>query len=149
MRFELSPLPAEAASHLVSFGPISRSFTRKQKRSPHQKRALRGFEALVNAPVRYREQMATHAGGFSVTAANSYDLGLGRNSANYVALSPLSFLRRTAAVYPDRLAVIHGSFRTTWRDTYARSRRRARRMEKMPRKTAVKRMRKRKPFSTE
>jgi fatty-acyl-CoA synthase len=58
-----------------------------------------------------------------VTAANSYDLGLGRNSANYVALSPLSFLRRTAAVYPDRLAVIHGSFRTTWCDTYARSRR--------------------------
>jgi len=52
-----------------------------------------------------------------VTAANSYDLGLGRNSANYVALSPLSFLRRTAAVYPDRLSVIHGSFRTTWRDT--------------------------------
>ena len=58
-----------------------------------------------------------------MTAANSYDLGLGRNSANYVALSPLSFLRRTAAVYPDRLSVIHGSFRTTWRDTYARSRR--------------------------
>ena len=58
-----------------------------------------------------------------MTAANSYDLGLDRNSANYVALSPLSFLRRTAAVYPDRLSVIHGSFRTTWRDTYARSRR--------------------------
>ena len=58
-----------------------------------------------------------------MTAANSYDLGLNRNSANYVALSPLSFLRRTAAVYPDRLAVIHGSFRTTWCDTYARSRR--------------------------
>jgi len=58
-----------------------------------------------------------------VTAANSYDLGLGRNSANYVALSPLSFLRRTAAVYPDRLSVIHGSFRTTWRETYVRSRR--------------------------
>jgi fatty-acyl-CoA synthase len=58
-----------------------------------------------------------------VTAANSYDLGLGRNSANYVALSPLSFLRRTAAVYPNRLSVIHGSFTTTWRDTYARSRR--------------------------
>ena len=58
-----------------------------------------------------------------MTAANSYDLGLGRNSANYVALSPLSFLRRTAAVYPDRLSVIHGSFRTTWRETYVRSRR--------------------------
>ena len=58
-----------------------------------------------------------------MTAANSYDLGLGRNSANHVALSPLSFLRRTSAVYPDRFSVIHGSFRTTWRDTYARSRR--------------------------
>jgi fatty-acyl-CoA synthase len=55
--------------------------------------------------------------------ANPYDLGLDRNAANYVPLSPLSFLRRTAAVYPERLAVVHGAHRTTWRETYARCRR--------------------------
>lgn len=58
-----------------------------------------------------------------MTAANPYALGLDRNPANYVPLSPLSFLRRSANVYPDRLAVIHAAHRTTWRETYARCRR--------------------------
>ncbi|HXV07795.1 MAG TPA: AMP-binding protein, partial [Burkholderiales bacterium] len=58
-----------------------------------------------------------------MTAANPYELGLDRNPANYVPLSPLSFLRRAAAVYPERQAVVHGAHRTTWRETYARCRR--------------------------
>jgi len=58
-----------------------------------------------------------------MTAANSYSLGLPKNPANYTPLSPLSFLRRSAYVYPDRLAVVHGDHRTTWRETYARCRR--------------------------
>jgi fatty-acyl-CoA synthase len=58
-----------------------------------------------------------------LTAGNAYDLGLDQNPGNYTPLSPLSFLRRTAAVYPDRLAVVHGDYRATWRDTYARCRR--------------------------
>jgi len=52
-----------------------------------------------------------------------FALGLDKNPANYVPLSPLSFLRRTADVYPERLAVIHGEQRRTWRQTYARCRR--------------------------
>jgi len=56
-------------------------------------------------------------------SANPFALGLDRNQANYVPLSPLSFLRRTAAVYPDRLAVVHGAHRTTWAETYRRCRR--------------------------
>ena len=56
-------------------------------------------------------------------SANPFALGLDRNQANYVPLSPLSFLRRTAAVYPDRPAVIHGDHRTTWAETYRRCRR--------------------------
>jgi fatty-acyl-CoA synthase len=58
-----------------------------------------------------------------VTTANPYDLGLDKNPANFTPLSPLSFLRRTATVYPDRLAVVHGGHRASWRDTYARCRR--------------------------
>ena len=54
---------------------------------------------------------------------NPYNLGLDKNPANYVPLSPLSFLRRAAEVYPDRLAVIHGKHRQTWRETYLRCRR--------------------------
>src|SRR5690349_11965147 len=52
-----------------------------------------------------------------------YEKDLDRNAANYTALTPVSFLAKAAAVYPDRVAVIHGSLRRTWRDTYARARR--------------------------
>ena len=55
--------------------------------------------------------------------ANAYELDLGRNPANYVPLSPLGFLERAAAVYPDRTAVIHGEQRYDWRQAYARARR--------------------------
>ena len=42
---------------------------------------------------------------------------------NDVPLSPLSFLRRTADVYPDRVAVIYGERRYTWRTLTQRVRR--------------------------
>ena len=54
---------------------------------------------------------------------NSFELGLDKNAANYVPLSPLSFLRRAAEVYPDRPAVRHGAECYTWSDTFARCRR--------------------------
>jgi len=54
---------------------------------------------------------------------NPYNLGLDKNPANYVPLSPLSFLRRVAEVYPERAAVIHGHHRHSWRETYRRCRR--------------------------
>ena len=36
---------------------------------------------------------------------------LARNAANFTALTPLSFLSRAVAVYPDKLAVVHGANR--------------------------------------
>ncbi|MBX6367685.1 MAG: acyl-CoA synthetase [Rhodospirillales bacterium] len=55
--------------------------------------------------------------------SNPFEVGLDKNAANFVPLSPLSFLARTAAVYPDRLAVVHGKTRRTWAETYRRCRR--------------------------
>ncbi|KON81430.1 acyl-CoA synthetase [Azoarcus sp. PA01] len=52
-----------------------------------------------------------------------YAQGLAKNAANYVPLSPLSFIERSAQVYPQRTAVIHGARRFTWQETYARCRR--------------------------
>ena len=52
-----------------------------------------------------------------------YELGLERRPANFVALSPLSFLQRSSSVYPDRVAIIYGTRRQTWGQTYARCRR--------------------------
>ncbi len=56
-------------------------------------------------------------------AANPYSSGLDRNAANFVPLSPLSFLARSAAVFPARLAVVHGARRYSWAETYRRCRR--------------------------
>jgi fatty-acyl-CoA synthase len=45
---------------------------------------------------------------------------LAKNAANFAALTPLVFLRRAAAIYPDKLAVIHGAARFTYRELYSR-----------------------------
>ena len=52
-----------------------------------------------------------------------FEQGLEKNPANFTPLTPLSFLPKAAAVYPDRTAVIHGARRFTWRELYARTRR--------------------------
>ncbi len=52
-----------------------------------------------------------------------YDIDLEQTPANYTPLSPLSFIRRTAAVYPNLASVIHGERRYTWSETYTRCRR--------------------------
>jgi fatty-acyl-CoA synthase len=58
----------------------------------------------------------------SNSARNPYTVGLDRNAANYASLSPVGFLARSAAVHPDRLAVVHGTRRYSWAETYRRSR---------------------------
>ncbi len=55
--------------------------------------------------------------------SHPYGIALEKNAANYVPLSPLSFIERSAGVYPDHLAVVHGQRRFTWSQTYARCRR--------------------------
>ena len=52
-----------------------------------------------------------------------YDHGLEKNPANFTPLTPLSFLPKAAAVYPERTAVIHGARRFTWRELSMRTRR--------------------------
>ena len=53
----------------------------------------------------------------------AYDIDLDRNAANFQPLTPLGFLERSAAIFPDRLAVVHGAVRRNYRDLYARTRR--------------------------
>ena len=54
---------------------------------------------------------------------NQYTLGLDKTPANYVALTPLSFLERSAAVYPDHVSAVYEGRSFTWSETYARCRR--------------------------
>jgi fatty-acyl-CoA synthase len=44
------------------------------------------------------------------------------NAANFAALTPLSFLPRSAEIHPERIAVIHGARRYTYRQFYNRAR---------------------------
>ena len=50
-----------------------------------------------------------------------YDQHLDKNAANFVALSPVSFVERSAEVFGDLPAVVHGARRYTWAQTRERS----------------------------
>jgi fatty-acyl-CoA synthase len=55
--------------------------------------------------------------------STAYLQGLGRTVANHQPLTPLSLLDRAATTFPDRIAVIHGHLRTSYRDFDARAKR--------------------------
>lgn len=52
-----------------------------------------------------------------------YEQGLDKYPANYIPLSPLTFIERSANVYPDHESVVYGSRRYTWSETFLRCRR--------------------------
>ena len=52
-----------------------------------------------------------------------YSTGLDKNAANYVPLSPLSFLARSASVYPDHTSAVYEGRKFTWAQTYERCKR--------------------------
>ena len=62
--------------------------------------------------------------------ANIYEQGLDKNPANFTPITPLLFLERSAQIYPQKIAVIHGKLRQTWSQTYERCRRLASALQK-------------------
>ncbi|MGD9844565.1 MAG: acyl-CoA synthetase [Variibacter sp.] len=55
-------------------------------------------------------------------AASPYDTDLDKNPANFQPLTPLTLLERSAATFPDQIAIIHGNLRRSYHDFYRRSR---------------------------
>ena len=51
---------------------------------------------------------------------NHFEQGMHKNDANFVPLTPLSFLDRIKDVYPDYEALIYGSRKYTWKQVYER-----------------------------
>ena len=51
---------------------------------------------------------------------NQFEQGLERNAANFTPITPLLFIERVAQVYPERIAIVHGNLRQTWKQTYER-----------------------------
>ncbi|MDY0883222.1 AMP-binding protein [Dongia soli] len=60
-----------------------------------------------------------------------YDVGLDRNTSNYVPLTPISFLDRSAAVHPDDPAIIDGDRCITYRQMFQRCRQFADRLRRL------------------
>jgi fatty-acyl-CoA synthase len=54
---------------------------------------------------------------------SQYNIGLDKTQANFVALTPLSFLARTAAIYPSHPSAVYEGRTFTWSQTYSRCRR--------------------------
>nr|WP_298056538.1 acyl-CoA synthetase [uncultured Halomonas sp.] len=59
-----------------------------------------------------------------------FEQGLPKTVANHVPLSPLTFIERTASIYPNYPAIVHGSTRRTWGTTWSRCRQLASALEK-------------------
>ncbi len=51
---------------------------------------------------------------------SNYNKNLDKNNANYVPLTPLSFLERTKDIYPNYEAIIYESRKYTWKEVYER-----------------------------
>jgi len=99
----LSKPPAKAAA---------KSAPRPSLRRPVKDRPVTRMPSPRPAP----HKTASLAGGI-------YERDLEKNAANYAPLTPLQFLERSASVYPERLALVHGPRRQTWAATYERCRR--------------------------
>ena len=52
---------------------------------------------------------------------NDYDKNLDKNKANYVPLTPISFIERTKDIYPNYEAIVYKKRSYTWKQVYDRS----------------------------
>lgn len=55
-----------------------------------------------------------------MASTNIYATGLDKTPANYVPISPLTFVERAAATFPQHTSLVHGTRRYTWAETYER-----------------------------
>ena len=62
--------------------------------------------------------------------ASIFNTDLPRTEANFAPFTPLAFIQRTAEVYHDKLAIVHGDLRQSWGETYARTRQLASALQK-------------------
>ncbi len=85
---------------------------------PAPRRPLKSRPSVARMP---SARPAPHKG--LAHSTNIYERDLDKTPANYAALTPLQFIERTASVYPDHVALIHGARRQSWSETYARCRR--------------------------
>ena len=52
---------------------------------------------------------------------SSYNTDLDKNAANYVPLTPLTFIKRVKDIYPDYEAIIYEDRKYSWSEVYKRT----------------------------
>jgi fatty-acyl-CoA synthase len=93
---------------------------------PSPRRPVKNRPSVVRRPA---ARPAPHHA--PLLSANIYEHDLEKTAANFAALTPLQFLERSATIYPEHLALVHGPRRQTWSETYARCRRLASALDKV------------------
>src|SRR6185312_6567988 len=110
-------------THAFSFDVRCGGMTRRSCKSVPDTSEIRTPGQAGTGSILLRLRHHPRAAETNMASQGIFDAHLDRCPANCAALSPLSFIARTAAVWPQRTAVVHGSRRYTWADTYARARR--------------------------
>ena len=62
---------------------------------------------------------------------NNYEINLDKNKANYVPLTPLTFLQRAKDIYPNYEAIVYEDRKYTWSEVYKRATKFASALEKI------------------
>ena len=122
-----------AAKSATKKPPLPRSPLKSPPKSPSKslprvsvRRSVKSRASVARMPA---ARPALHKA--PLLSRNIYERDLDKTAANYAALTPLQFIERTASVYPDHVAIVHGERRQSWAETYARCRRLASALEKV------------------
>ena len=106
-----------AAKKLAAPKPLAR---------PGLRRSVKNRPSVARVPA---PRLVSHKA--ALAAHNIYERDLDKTAANHAALTPMQFIERTASVYPDHVALVHGARRQSWAETYTRCRRLASALERV------------------
>jgi fatty-acyl-CoA synthase len=88
-----------------------------------QSKALRGNKKRTSSASKPKTGAKRAKPKFRARNGGLFETGLAPNPANFASLTPLSFLARSADIHPERIAVVHGDRRFTYREFHERAKR--------------------------
>src|SRR4029077_37308 len=98
-------------------GPDGRERGCVESRQAHR------YDLIAHRAIDHRKTSGRQRADALTMSSSIFERDLGEAPANFVPLSPLSFLQRAAHIGPDKTAVIHGTSRRNYRALYERARR--------------------------
>ena len=115
-----SKAKAKKAKKPAAKKPAGKAPKTARKTQPRTRTSPRARKSFVRRAAE-RVMRAVPRLGMKV-GGSIYEKGLDKNPANFQPLTPISFLERSAAVFPDHTAIIHGARKYSYAEFYRRSR---------------------------